>query len=94
MVTSIIVSISFKKISDLTSSQETLLICVNLNPSCWQSVICYIANDTFIYSQIFQENTDLWLWVELLESADKQLVQAQNQVQQNIRKKCVYEQNI
>ena len=30
----------------------------------------------------------------MLESADKQLIQAQNQVQQSIGEKCVYEQNI
>ena len=85
---------SFEKISDLTSSPETLLASVNQNPSCWQSVICHIANDASIYPQILQENTDLRSRVELLESVDQQLVQAQNQVQQNIGEKRIYEQNI
>ena len=69
-------SMSFEKISDLTLSQETLLALVNQNPSRWQSVLCHITNDASIYPQILQENTDLWFRVELLESVDKQLVQA------------------
>ena len=85
---------SFEEISDLTSSPETLLTSVNQNPSCWQSVIRHIANDAFIYPQILQENTDLWSRVELLESADEQLVQAQNQAQQSIGEKDVYKLNI
>ena len=71
---------SFEEISDLTLSLETLFASVNQNPSCWQSVIHHIANDAFIYTQILQENTDLRFRVELLESIDEQLVQAQNQV--------------
>ena len=78
MATSIPASMSFEEISGLTSSPKTFFISVNQNPFCWQSVIRHIANDTSIYPQIPQENTDLRFWVELLESADKQLVQAQN----------------
>ena len=69
----------FEEISDLTSFLETFLTSVNQNPSRWQSVIRHIAIDTSIYLPIFQENIDLWSQVELLESVDKQLVQAQNQ---------------
>ena len=87
-------SMSFEEISDLTSSPETLLASVNQNPSRWQSVIRHIANDASIYPQILQENTDLRSRVELLESVDEQLVQAQNQAQQSIGEKRVYEQNI
>ena len=94
MATSTPASISFEEISDLTLSLETLLASVNQNPSCWQSVIRHIANDASIYPQILQENTDLRSRVELLESADEQLVQAQNQVQQSIGEKRVYKQNI
>ena len=85
---------SFEEISDLTSSPETLLASVNQNPSRWQSVIRHIANDASIYPQILQENTDLRSRVELLESVDEQLVQAQNQAQQSIGEKRVYKQNI
>ena len=85
---------SFEEISDLTSSPETLLASVNQNPSRWQFVIRHIANDASIYPQILQENTDLWSRVELLESVDEQLVQAQNQAQQSIGEKRVYKQNI
>ena len=74
-------SMFFEKISDLTLSPEILLESVNQNLFCWQSVICHIANDTSIYPQILQKNTNLQCWVELLESVDKQLVQAQNQAQ-------------
>ena len=81
MATSMLASMSFEEILDLTSFSEILLISVNQNLSCWQSVICYIANDASIYPQIFQENTDLRSLVELLEFVDKQLVQAQNQAQ-------------
>lgn len=84
----------FKEISDLTLSPETLLISVNQNPSCWQSIICHIVNDTSIYLQILQKNSDLRFWIELLESADKQLVQVQNQVQQGIGEKHIYKRNI
>ena len=84
----------FKEILDLKLFLETLLISANQNSFCWQSVICHIANNAFIYPQILQKNTDLWSWVELLKSADKQLVQAQKQVQQSIRKKRIYKQNI
>ena len=70
----------FEEISDLISSPETLLASVNQNPSRWQFVIRHIANDTSIYPQILQENTNLQSQVELLKSADKQLIQAQNQV--------------
>ena len=87
-------SMSFEKISDLTSSPKTLLASVNQNPSRWQSVIRHIANDASIYPQILQENTNLRSQVELLESIDEQLVQAQNQAQQSIREKRVYKQNI
>ena len=41
-----------------------------------------------------QENTDLQSQVELLEFANKQLVQAQDQVQQNIRENHIYQLNI
>ena len=85
---------SFEKISDLTSSPETLLASVNQNPSRWQFVIRHIANDASIYLQILQKNIDLQFRVELLESVDKQLVQTQNQAQQSIGEKRVYEQNI
>ena len=81
----------FEEILDFTSSPETLLASVNKNSSCWQSVICHIANDASIYPQIVQENTDLRSRVELLESVDKQLVQAQNQLQQSIGEKRIYE---
>ena len=82
-------SMSFKEISDLTSSPETLLASVNQIPSRWQSVIRHITNDASIYPQILQENTDLQSRVELLESVDKQLVQAQNQAQQSIGEKRI-----
>ena len=72
---------SFKEISDLTLSPKTLLASINQNLSRWQSVICQIANNAFIYPQILQKNTDLRFRVEMLESADEQLVQAQNQLQ-------------
>ena len=85
---------SFEEISDFTLSLETLLASVNQNPSRWQSVIRHIPNDAFIYPQILQENTGLQSRVELLESIDKQLIQTQNQAQQNIGEKRVYEQNI
>ena len=75
-------------------SPETLFTSVNQNFSRWQSVIRHITNDASIYPQIFEENTDLRSQVDLLESADKQLIQAQNQVQQSIREKHVYGQNI
>ena len=94
MATLIPVSMSFEEISDLTLSPETLLASVNQNFSCWQSVICYIANDISIYPQILQENTDLWSQVEYLESTNEQFVQAQNQVQQNIEEKHIYKQKI
>ena len=87
-------SMSFEEISNLTSSPETLLASVNQNPSRWQSVIRHIANDASIYPQILQENTDLRSRVKLLESVDKQLVQAQNQAQQSIGEKHIYKQNI
>ncbi len=85
---------SFEEISDLTLSLETLLVSVNQNPSHWQSVIRHIANDTSIYPQILRENSDLWSQIKLLESADEQLVQAQNQVQQSNGEKCIYKRNI
>ena len=47
-------------------------------------------NTNTIYPQILQENTNLQFQIEFLESADKQLVQAQNQVQQNIGEKRIY----
>ena len=78
MATSKPVSIFFKEISNLILSLETFFASINQNPSCWQSVICHIVNDIFIYPQIFQKNTNLQSRVELLKSADKQLVQAQN----------------
>ena len=78
MATSMPALMSFEKILDLTSSPETFLALVNQNPSRWQSVIHHIANDASIYSQILQENIDLQSRVELLESADEQLVQTQN----------------
>ena len=83
-------SIFFKEILDHTLSPETLLASVNQKLSRWQSVIRHIANDPFIYPQIFQKNIDLQSRIELLESIDKQLVQAQNQMQQSIREKRVY----
>ena len=84
----------FEEISDLTLSLETFFASVNQNLSRWQSVIRHIANDAFIYPQIFQENTDLQSQVELLESIDKQLIQAQNQAQQSIGEKRIYKPNI
>ena len=69
---------SFEKILDLILSSETLLTSVNQNSSRRQSVIHYIAIDAFIYPPIFQENTDLQSRVKLLESVNKQPVQAQN----------------
>ena len=83
---------SFEEISNLTSSPKTLLASVNQNPSRWQFVIRHIANNASIY--LHQENTDLRSQVELLESVDEQLIQAQNQAQQNIQEKRVYKQNI
>ena len=93
MATSTPASISFEEILDLTLSLETFFASVNQNLSCWQSVIRHIANDASIYLQIFQEYTNLRSRVELLESANKQLIQALNQMQQNIAEKCIYEQN-
>ena len=84
----------FEEISVLILSLETIFASVNQNSSCWQSVICHIANDAFLYSKIFQKNTNLRSQVELLESVDEQLVQAQNQAQQSIGKKRVYKLNI
>ena len=94
MATSTPASMFFEEISNLNLSPEILLVSVNQNPSCWQSVICHIANDVSIYSQIFQKSKDLRFRVKLLESLDKQLVQAQNQVQQSIGEKRIYKQNI
>ena len=64
-------SMSFEEISDLTLSPDIFLVLVNQNSSCWQSIIRDIANNTSIYPQIFQKNTDLWSRVELLEFIDK-----------------------
>ena len=86
--------IIFEEISDLTLFPNTLLVSVNQKPFCWQSVIYHITNNASIYPQILQKNTDLQSRIELLEPVDKQLVQAQNQVQQNIREKRIYKQNI
>ena len=94
MAASMLASMFFEEISDLTSSLETLLALVNQNLFCWQSVIRHIDNDISIYPQMLPENTDLQSWVELLESENKQLVQAQNQTRQSIGEKCVYKQNI
>ncbi len=94
MATSIPASMSFEEISDFNLSSETLLVSVNQNPSYWQSVIRHIANNASINLQILRENSDLQSRIELLEFADEQLVQAQNQVQQNIGEKHIYEQNI
>lgn len=85
---------SFEEISDLTSSLKFFPTSVNQNSSCWQSVIRHIANVASIHSQIIQKNSDLQSWVELLESADKQLVQAQYQVLQSIGEKHIYKRNI
>ena len=94
MATSTPTSISFEEILDLTLSPETFFASVNPNPSSWQFVICHIANDTSTYPQILQEIINLQSQVKFLEFVDKQLVQTQNQVQQSIGKKRVYEQNI
>ena len=91
MVALMPLSMLFEEILDLTLSLETLLALVNQNPSRWQSVIHQIANDASIYPQILQENINLQSRVELLESVDEQLVQVQNQGQQSIGKKHVYE---
>ena len=71
MAISMPVLILFEEISDLTFSSKTFLASVNQNSSCWQFVICQIANDASIYPQIFHKNTDLRSRVELLESVDK-----------------------